>query len=168
LVRTGERGDRQRQDAAEGRWVDGHRGRRQAAPSDDLREQAAERVPDHGGLLVQRTDHVGEVVGHLPDGLVGEDLGVGVGLLDGLGIVGPAGRQRRVAGLLEDRRPAVPAAGEKPEPVDEDDGLKAGLVGTVDLLCLVLGDDRRRGVGRRAGHVCQPYRAMIPGPRASL
>ena len=36
-----------------------------------------------------------EVVGDLADGLAGEDLGVRVGLRDGLGVVGPARRERR-------------------------------------------------------------------------
>ena len=89
------------------------------------------------GFLVELADHLGEVVGDLADGLVGEDLGVRVGLLDGLGIVGPAGRQRRVAGLLEDRGPAVPAARQQPQAVDEDDRLQARRVGALDLLALV-------------------------------
>ena len=147
-----QRGDRQRQDAAEGRGIDGHRGGRQAAAGEDLGQQPAEGVPDDRRLALQPADHRGEVVGDLSDGLVGEDLGVGVGLLDRVGVVGPAGRERRVAGLLEDRRPAVPAAGQQPEAVDEDDGLQPGLVGTIDLLGLVLGDDRRGGVGGRGAH----------------
>ena len=49
------------------------------------------------------------VVGDLADGLVREDLGVLLGLLDRRGVVGPAGRERRVARLLEDRRPSDPS-----------------------------------------------------------
>ena len=74
------------------------------------------------GLLVELADDLVEVVGDLADGLVGEHLGVGVGLLDGLGVVRPARRERGVAGLLEERRPAIPAARQQPEAVDEDDG----------------------------------------------
>ena len=60
------------------------------------------------------------------------------------GIVGPAGRDGRVAGLLEDPGPAVPAAGQQPQAVDEDDGLQAALVGARDLLALAGGDDLGR------------------------
>ena len=48
--------------------------------------------PITAGFGVERADHLAEVVGDLPDGLAGEDLGVGVGLLDGVGVVGPARR----------------------------------------------------------------------------
>ena len=96
------------------------------------------------GFLSSLRDDLVEVVGDLADGLVGEHLGVRVGLLDRLGVVGPAGRQRRVAGLLEDRRPAVPAARQQPQAVDEHDRLQAGRVRARDLLGLVLGDRRRR------------------------
>jgi hypothetical protein len=102
-------------------------------------------MPDHDGLLAQPADHLGVVVGDLPDGLVREDLGMGVRLGDRLGIVGPAGRERRVAGLLEDGGPAVPAARQQPEAVDEHDGRLAGSVRALDFLGL--------GDGRGAGHV---------------
>ena len=46
------------------------------------------------GLLVEPADDLVEVVGDLADGLAREHLGVRVGLLDGLGVVGPARRQR--------------------------------------------------------------------------
>ena len=92
-------------------------------------------MADHGRLLRQLADHAGEVVGDLADGLAGEDLGVRVRLLDGLGIVGPTRRQRREARLLEDGDPPVPAARQQPEPVDEDDGREAGGVRPIDLLC---------------------------------
>jgi hypothetical protein len=44
-------------------------------------------VADHGRLAVERADDRLEVVGDLADALAREDVGVGVGLLDGLGIV---------------------------------------------------------------------------------
>jgi hypothetical protein len=74
------------------------------------------------------------VVGDLLDPLAGEHLRVGVGLLDRLGVVGPAGRQRGEAGLLEHRGPSVPAGGKQPEAVDEDDRRPAGRVRPLDLL----------------------------------
>jgi hypothetical protein len=43
-------------------------------------------VADHGRLAVARADDRLEVVGDLADALAREDVGVGVGLLDGLGI----------------------------------------------------------------------------------
>ena len=83
--------------------------------------------------FLSAADYVGEVVGDLADGLVGEDLGVGVGLLDGVGIVGPAGGDGGVAGLLEDFGHRS-SSRQQPQAVDEDDGLKAALVGALDLL----------------------------------
>src|SRR5258705_136149 len=79
------------------------------ASGGDLGWQRAEGVSNDGRLLRQPADHAGEVVGHLADRLAREDLRVRVRLLHGLGIVGPAGRQGRVAGLLEERGPAIPA-----------------------------------------------------------
>jgi hypothetical protein len=76
-------------------------------------------VPDHDRLLRQLADQAVVVIRHLRDRLVREHLRVLVGLLDGLGIVRPSGRKRRVAGLLEDRRPPIPAARQEPKAVDE-------------------------------------------------
>src|SRR6185312_6067782 len=118
-------------------------------------------VPDDGGLLVERADDVAEVVGDLADRLAGEDLGVLLGLADRLGVVGPAGGDGDVAGLLEDAGPAIPAAGQQPQAVDEDDGLKAALVGALDLLGLA-----RRDVLGGVGH----GPATLPSgyPRAAI
>jgi hypothetical protein len=91
-------------------------------------------VADDGGLLVQRADHLGEVVGDLDHALAGEDLGVRSRLLDRLGVVGPARRQWRVSSLLEDRRPAIPAAWQQPEAVDEDHRRASRRVCLLDLV----------------------------------
>jgi hypothetical protein len=48
-------------------------------------------VPDHGRLLVQPFDRLLEMVGDLADRLLGKGVGVGIGLLDRLRVVGPAG-----------------------------------------------------------------------------
>jgi len=109
-----QRGDRQWEDTPERRRVDRHRHRGQAPTSQDLRQEPAERVTDDDRLLRQPADDPVEVVRHLAHRLVREDPRVGVRLLDGFGIVRPAWRQRRVAGLLEDPGPAIPAAGQQP------------------------------------------------------
>jgi hypothetical protein len=128
-----QRGEGERQDAAELRRIDGDRGRRQPAPGEDLGEQPAEGVPDERGLLAQLPDQLGDVVDDLAHRLVGEGIGVRPSLLDGLGVIRPRRSQRRVPGLLEQPRPAVPAARQEPEPVDEDDrGMSGGLC-LVDL-----------------------------------
>ena len=90
-------------------------------------------MADHDRLAVELADHLGVVVGHLADRLVREDLRVCVRLLDGVGIVGPAGQQRCVPRLLEHLGPALPAARQQPETVDEDDRGAAGRVAVGDL-----------------------------------
>ena len=101
--------------------VDGDGRSRQPAAGEDLHHQAAERVADEGGLGIEQPDHVGQVVGDVLDRLLGEDIGVGVRLGDGLRIVGPARGERAVAGCLEGLPPPIPASGEEPQAVDEDD-----------------------------------------------
>ena len=90
-----ERRERQREHAAERSrtdcGIDGDGGGREATPGDDHGEQAAEGVADHGGFLVELRDDVGVVVGDVAHALACEHLRVGVGLLDGLRVVGPAG-----------------------------------------------------------------------------
>jgi hypothetical protein len=86
-------------------------------------------VADHDRFPVQRTDDVGDVVGDLAHSLAGEDVGVLAGLRDACRVVGPVDGDGGVAPLLEGPAPGVPAPREKPEPVDEDDALLAGLVG---------------------------------------
>src|SRR6266567_1666734 len=112
------------------------------AAGQDLGDQPAEGVPDQGRLVREFADHVAEVVGDLPDALVGEDFGVLVRVLDGGGVIGPARRQGGVACLLEHRPPAIPAGLQQPEPVDEHVRLALGGIGLLDLLCFVLGGVR--------------------------
>jgi len=97
-------------------------------------------VPDEGRLLRELADHVAEVVGDLPDALVGEHLGMLVRVLDGAGIIRPARREGGIARLLEHRTPAIPARRQQPEPVDEDDRCELRSIGFLDLLCFVVGD----------------------------
>lgn len=84
-------------------------------------------MPDHGRLFLQLANHLSVVVGHLSYGLVGEHLGVSVGLLDGLGVIGPSWRERRVAGLVENRGPTVPATWQQPQAVDKYNRLLGAL-----------------------------------------
>jgi hypothetical protein len=91
-------------------------------------------MPDDGGFHRQLTDGVDVVIGDLLDPLVSKDLGVLIGLRDGLRIIGPARRKGREALLLEECAPAVLTAGEEPQAVDEYDRPKPGGVGPVDLL----------------------------------
>ena len=65
--------------------------------------------PTRAGFSSSRSMIGGVVVGHLPDGLVREHLRVRVGLVDGVGVVRPARRQRGVAVLLEHVRPTGPS-----------------------------------------------------------
>ena len=93
--RRPQRGQREGQDAAEGRRIDGHRRGRQPAPGDDLGQQAAEGVADHGRPPGEPADDVARTVGHLADRLAGEQLGIRPGLLDRLRVVGPRDGDRR-------------------------------------------------------------------------
>jgi len=65
--------------------------------------------------------------------LAGKDLGVGTRLLHPVGVVRPAGRERRVPGLLKDAGPAVPTTGKQPKAVHEHDGGPARGVDLFDL-----------------------------------
>src|SRR6202171_1336664 len=111
-------------------------------------------MPDHCGLLLQPADQAGEMVGHLADGLLGEHPGVCPGLGDGRGVIGPTRCNRRVAGLLKNRGPAVPAAREQPEAVDENDRSPAARVGTFDLV--------GRGGSYRRRHIVPPLPRQDP------
>jgi len=102
-------------------------------------------VADHRRLLIEPSDDPLEVVGDLADALVGEDLRVRLRLLDGLRIIGPARRDGDEAGLLEQRGPAVPAARQEPQPVDEDDRNASGTVRLLDLRRLVVAEHCRWG-----------------------
>ena len=72
---------------APGRW----RRSPPPAPGQDLCEQPAEGVADDRRLLVEPPDDLLVVVGDLSNRLVGEHLGVGVGLRDGSGSSGQPG-----------------------------------------------------------------------------
>jgi hypothetical protein len=69
-------------------------------------------VADDDRFDGQLLDDLVEVIRDLADGLAGEDFGVGVGLLGGVRVVGPPRDHRGIAGIGEDARPAVPAAGQ--------------------------------------------------------
>src|SRR5439155_15956005 len=72
--------------------------------------------------------------------LVGEDLRVLPRLRDCLRIIGPTRRERRVASLVKGRAPAVPAARQQPQTVDEDDRRASRGIRRVNLLCFMPGD----------------------------
>jgi hypothetical protein len=90
--------------------VDGHRDSSEPPSGQNLGQQPAEGVPDDRWLLGQLPDDLVEVIGYLLHCLVGEDLGMGIGFLDGLGIVRPARSEGGETCCLEDRGPSVPAA----------------------------------------------------------
>src|SRR5258708_7278045 len=101
----------------------------------------------HGFRLAVAASNSGtpEGVGDLAGRFMGEPFRVGVRLADCLGIVGPAGSHRRETGLIEDVRPAIPAAGQQPQAMYEDNGRAAARIGFLDLL--VDRDARWRGAG---------------------
>src|SRR5215469_16618975 len=107
-------------------------------------------MADDHRLAIEAADDRLLVVGDLADPLASEYLRMRSGLIDRLGVVRPAWRQCHVAGLLEQRYPAVPARGEQPEPVNEDNGCGFRGVRALDLRSLVLSDGR---LGGRDGHL---------------
>jgi hypothetical protein len=86
-------------------------------------------VPNDVRLGVQFVDYILEVVGNLTDGFVSHDLGMPVCFVDCVWVIGPTWRHRRIASLLESSTPAVPAARQQPEPVNEYDNVAIGLIG---------------------------------------
>src|SRR5439155_25502674 len=129
-----ERRERKEKPAAERRGVDGHGHCRQTASGDHLSEQHSEGVHDDGRLLVQLPNHLGAMVSHLSHRLAREHLRMRVGLRDSVGVIGPSWLHRRVAGLFEDCRPAVPALRQKPEAVDEYDWSSTRRVCAANLI----------------------------------
>ena len=117
--------------------------RPRAAAGEDLRQQAAEGVPDDRRLLRELADHVLEVIGDLADRLAGEHLRMGVRLVDGLGIVGPARRERRVTRLLEELRQRSQLLGSSHRPWTKTTGVWPDALAAFDLGRLVLGDRHR-------------------------
>ncbi len=95
-------------------------------------------MADDGWLPLELSDGVNVVIGDLPDPLVGKDLRVLLGLLNGVRVIGPAWRERGVALFFEERAPVVPTAGEEPEAVDEHDRLLLLRVGAVDFLLFMV------------------------------
>ena len=162
-----QRRDRQRQHAAERRRVDRDRRRGQAAAGEDLGEQAAERVADRppaSSSSLPMTSSKWSAT--WPTVLCAKTSGWAFASSTVSGSSGQPGRQRRVAGLLEDRRPAVPAARQQPEAVDEDDRRAPRRVRRLDLLRLVLGDRRHALVALSwMPVVADPAIARIPGVR---
>jgi hypothetical protein len=151
-----QRGDRKRQHAPERCRRDGHGDGREPTTGQDLRQQPAEAVADHRGFAFELEDHRLEVVRDLADGLAGEDLRMGLRLLDRVRIVGPARTDRAVIATFDQLRPPVPATREQPQAVHEHHRLLAGTVRTIDLLRLVLRHgsfvDGRRLLGHCALH----------------
>jgi hypothetical protein len=139
-ARDPQRRERQRQNAAERSGIDGHRHRGQTAVGDDLRQQSAGRVAHDRGLLIELPDHLRGVIGHLAERLPGEHVGVRPGLLDRLGIVGPARGHRGIARVLEQVGEAIPAAREQPQPVDEHHRRPPACVCLLDLPGFPLSD----------------------------
>ena len=132
--------DRKRQHAAEGRGADSDRGGGEAAPGEDFGQQAPERMADDRRFCGEPGDDRLLVVGDVADALAGEHARVLLRFRHAFGIVRPARRHRRVAGLLEQLRPAIPARGEKPQAVHEHDGRTARRVGPLDLRLLLVAD----------------------------
>jgi hypothetical protein len=97
-------------------------------------------VPHHDRFLLQGVDDLGCVIGDLLQCLLGNDLRFRAGHFNRFRIVGPVRRQRRVAGLLEEVGPVVPAARQQPQAVDEDDRRVTRGVGRLDLPILPLGN----------------------------
>jgi Leucine carboxyl methyltransferase len=101
----------------------------------DVRDQDwLDAVPDRPASCHRRR----RVIGDLFQRLLGEDLRVRAGLLDGLRILRPVRGKRRVASLAEQLAPAVPAARQQPDPVNEDNRRVAGGVRRLDLPILPL------------------------------
>src|ERR1051326_7091172 len=91
-------------------------------------------MADNGGLPLELADGVSIVVRDLLNPFVGKDLRVVIRVCNGLRVVRPARRERRVALLFKQLAPVVPTAGKKPEAMYEDDRLFPLHVGMVDLL----------------------------------
>ena len=92
------------------------------------------------GFLLQPPDHLCGVIGDLLQGLLGEDLRLRAGHFNRLGIVGPVRGHRGIARVLEQVGPAIPAARQQPEPVDEYDRRPPARVRLLDLSRFPLSD----------------------------
>src|SRR5260370_37938447 len=128
--------------------MDGDRYGGNALPGHHLRDEPAEGMADDSRLSLERAGGVNVVIGDLLEPLVGKDLRVLLGRLNGLRLIGPARREGRVALLFEQRTPAVPTGCEEPEAVHEDDRLQSRGVGAVGLLLFM---------GRKNCHVSYSF-----------
>src|SRR2546421_6629348 len=95
-------------------------------------------MADDSGHRLELADGVNVVIRDLLDALVGKDLRIFLGLLNGVRVIGPARCDRRVALLFEQLAPVVPTAGEEPQAVDEHDRLLTLRVGVVDFLLFMV------------------------------
>jgi len=95
-------------------------------------------MADDRGRLVKFLDHASHMVGNLADRFSREHLRVLGRFLHSLRIVGPARRERYKSCFLKQRGPAIPAAWEQPQSVNEDDRPPAARVSTVHLFLIEL------------------------------
>jgi len=109
---------------------------RSAGEADFSAENGSARTPRDGAGLIATDANASP----RPDALVGEHLRVGARLLDGVGVVGPAGLDGDVAVRLEQLRPAVPAGRKEPQAMHEHDRRCVGRVRASDLRLLMLGE----------------------------
>src|SRR5918999_1274099 len=117
-------------------------GLRSTGPADFKAASGSGRTPRNGpgSIVTEPADHRRGVVGDPLQRLPREHLGVGARFLDRLRVVRPGRRHTRVAVLLEQADPVVPAARQQPKPMDEDDRSPAARVGLIDLTLLAVGD----------------------------
>jgi len=92
---------------------------------------------DRWPLLEVRND-ASHVIGDLAYALSRKHLRVLGRFLHSLRIVGPARRERYKSCFLKQRGPAIPAAWEQPQSVNEDDRPPAARVSTVHLFLIEL------------------------------
>jgi hypothetical protein len=115
-------------------------------------------VPDHRWFAGEPPDEALQVTGDVADRLAGEHGRVDPGVGDRRRVVRPARGHRRVAGILDVVDPAVPAAAEQPQAVDENDRRAAGRVRPLQLLlvaaCRHLGVVGHRQVPPGTARIC--------------
>src|SRR5437868_8939660 len=91
-------------------------------------------MANNGGLPLELADGVTVVIRDLLNPLAGKDLRVVIRLCNGLRVIGPAWRERRIALLFKEGTPVVPTRCEEIEAVYKHDRLLPFRVGAVDLL----------------------------------
>src|SRR5262249_14642807 len=132
-----ERREGQGEHAAERGRIDRYCRGGHALSSKPLDYEATEGMSENGWLPRELADGVNVMIRDLLDALVGKDLWVLLGLLDGLRIIGPAWREGGVALLFKQRAPAVPTVREEPEAMHKHDRWQPRIVGAGDLLLLM-------------------------------